>query len=198
MPTFTVLIGWLAGVLTFAAYVPYFISMVRGKTKPNRATWWILLIVGVMLAGGYYSLGAKDTIWVPIGYVVGPLVIAIFSLWFGEGGWSRFDRSCLMGAAVAGVLWWLFNAPLTALIINLVMDWLGLMPTVRKAYHRPHTEDRLSWMCWFAGSFVNLFAVGHWTAELAVYPIYMVVGNGIIATLVCWPRKQSTVQSRPS
>ena len=153
----------------------------------------------MMLAGSYYSLGARDTIWVPVGYVIGPLVIAILSLKYGEEGWSKFDRFCLAGAVAAGVLWWVFKTPMTALIVNLVMDWLGLMPTARKAYHRPHTEDRLSWMCWFVGSLLNLFAVGTWTVELAIYPIYMAVGNGIIAALVCWPRKKrSTVHTRPS
>lgn len=189
--SFTIINGWLAGIITFCGYVPYFISTVKGKTKPHRATWWILVLVGLMLVGSYYSLGAKDSLWVPIGYVIGPLIIAILSLWYGEAGWSTFDTLCLTGASIAGILWWLFRSPLIALIINLTMDWFGLMPTVKKAYHRPHTEDQLSWICWFFGSFLNLFAIEHWTFELGIYPIYMVLGNGIIVILVCWPRNRT-------
>ena len=187
MFTLSSLIGLFAGVLTFFAYVPYFFSMLKGKTKPHRVTWWILVFVGLMLAGGYYSLGARNSIWVPIGYILGPLLIALFSFRFGEGGWSAFDRLCVEGVLIAAFFWWLFDATFIALIINLVMDWIGLMPTVLKSYHRPHTEDRLSWVCWFSGSFFNLFAVGHWTLELSFYPVYMVLGNGVITALVCWP-----------
>lgn len=190
MPESTIfVIGWIAGALTFFGYVPYFVSTIRGKTKPNRVTWWVLVVVGSMLVGSYYSLGAEETIWVPIGYVIGPLIIAILSVWFGEGGWSKFDLICLGGAITAGLVWWLLNEPLFALIINLTMDWLGLMPTVRKSYHRPHTEQRLAWMCWFIGTFINLFAIDKWTIEIAFYPLYMAIGNGIITFLVFYRRK---------
>jgi hypothetical protein len=190
MPWFPQFAGQMAGVITLLAFAPYIISMVRGHTKPNRATWWILVIVGVMLAASYRSVGAKNTIWVPVSFVVGPLAIALLSLKYGEGGWSKFDRYCVLGALIASAFW-LFQGALAALLINLATDWLGLMPTVRKAYWRPHTENKFAWVAWFIGSTLNLFAVEEWKFELAVYPVYMFVGNGILVLLVCWPRSKS-------
>lgn len=179
------LFGLLAGLLTMVAYGPYLLSTIKGKTKPNRATWWILVVVGVMLASSYYALGAHSTLWVPLSYIIGPLVIASLSIKFGEGGLSKLDIICLIGAFSGFILWWIFANPLIALIINLIIDFLGLIPTIKKSYLRPHTEDEISWVLWFAGSFLNLMAMDIWSVSLFIYPIYMVIGNGLIALLVC-------------
>ena len=36
MPPFTVLAGWVAGVLSLVAFVPYIVAILRGETRPNR------------------------------------------------------------------------------------------------------------------------------------------------------------------
>src|SRR5688572_11025851 len=94
----TAMAGKVAGVVSFVAFVPYILAILRGETKPNRATWWIWTVVGFMLGASYYSSGANNTIWVPVSYIVGPLVTALLSIKYGEGGWNRFDKGCLLGA----------------------------------------------------------------------------------------------------
>ncbi len=191
MPDITAVAGQVAGILALAAFVPYVLAILRGETKPNRATWWIWAVVGFMLGASYYSSGANHTIWVPVSYVVGPLVIAVLSLKYGEGGWTRFDRMCLLGAGISVVLWWIFGSPLIALCINLFIDFLGALPTIRKAYHKPEGEDRAAWALFVAGDIANLFAVERWTFAIAAYPVYMFLCGGVIAILVFFrPRNQ--------
>lgn len=184
MPNITAVAGKVAGVVSLVAFIPYILAILRGETRPNRATWWIWTVVGLMLGASYYSSGANHTIWVPVSYIIGPLATAILSIEYGEGGWTRFDRSCLLGAGVSMVLWWIFSSPLIALLINLFIDLMGALPTIRKAYHEPESEDRLTWALFFAGNTVNLFAVETWTFAISVYPIYMFLGSGIITALV--------------
>ena len=74
-----------------------------------------------MLGASYYSSGASHTIWVPVSYIFGPLIIAIISLKYGEGGWGSFDRVCLSGASISLFFWWMFSSPLIALITNIVI-----------------------------------------------------------------------------
>lgn len=187
---FTAITGKVAGIISLAAFVPYIVAIFRRETKPNRATWLIWTVVGFMLAISYYSSGAKHTIWVPVSYLIGPFITALLSIKYGEGGWTRFDRYCLLGAGASLVLWWMFNSPLVALLINIFIDLLGSLPTIKKAYHEPEKEDRLAWALFFIGNIVNLFAVGIWTFAIAVYPVYMFLGSSLIAALVFFrPRK---------
>lgn len=180
----TALFGKMAGIVAFAAYVPYIVSIVRGKTEPNRATWLIWTIVGFMLAISYYYSGAVETMWVPVIYVIGPCSIFVLSFKYGKSEWVLIDTFCLFGVAVSLLLWWLSGSALVALLLNLFIDFLGAVPTVRKVYYEPQTEDRLAWVLSCAGSLINLFAIEDWTFSIAVYPIYMCIGNGVITALI--------------
>ena len=188
MPALPVLAGWVAGVLSLAAFVPYIVAILRGQTRPNRATWWIWTTTGLVLGASYYSSGAETTIWVPVSYIVGPLVTAVLSIRYGEGGSTPLDRGCLLGAGSGLLLWWWFNSPVVALVMTLGVDFLGAVPTIRKAYRAPHTEDRLAWALFIAGNTFNLLAVERWVFAIAVYPVYMFLASGTITALVLRPR----------
>ena len=184
----TLNVGLLAGLLSLAAFVPYIIAIVKGATKPNRATWWIWTTNGLILLASYYASGAESTVWVAVGYFVGSLLTAVLALRYGEGGWSPFDRSCLLGAALGLLFWWMFNSSIVALVTTLFVDFAGALPTIRKAYRAPETEDRVAWGLFISGNTVNLLAVEAWSFAIAVYPVYMFLASGTIAALVLRPR----------
>lgn len=180
----TATFGMVAGFVSLVAFIPYIISILRGKTKPNRASWWIWTVVGFMLAASYGASGAKDTMWVALSYLIGPFATAILSVKFGEGGWTQFDRVCIICAALSAVLWFIFDSPVVALLINIIIDGAGALPTIRKTWSEPENEDRLSWALFFTGNALNLLAVNPWTFAIAIYPLYLFVGCGIITAQV--------------
>jgi hypothetical protein len=189
MPPFPVLAGWIAGALSLLAFVPYIVAILRGQTTPNRATWWIWTTTGGVLLASYYFSGAETTIWVAVSYFVASLATAVLSIPYGEGGWTRLDRGCLLGAGTGLLLWWLFDSPVVALVATLGVDFSGAIPTIRKAYLAPHTEDRLAWALFIAGNTFNLLAVDRWEFAIAIYPIYMFLASGTISALVLRPRR---------
>jgi len=182
--------GIAAGVVGLAGFVPYIYSTIKGKTRPNRATWWIWAVLALIIATSYHSVGAGDTIWVTISFFIGPLAIALLSIKHGEGGWNRFDGACLVGAGIGIALWVVFNAPLAALLLTIAIDGLGLLPTIRKSIIRPESEDRLSWTLFFSASVLNLVALDSWAFELAVYPVYIFLLEGTMMYLLWRPRAQ--------
>lgn len=186
--TITAVAGWLAGILGFAAFLPYIVAIIRGKTTPNRATWLIWTIVGVVAGSSYYIGGANDTIWVAISFIAGPFIIFVLSIKRGEGGWTLTDRVCLFTACVSVLLWWLSGSALLGLCMGLVADLMGASPTILKAYRRPEGEDRASWAIWFIAGAINLVAIEDWGAfSIVVYPVYMFLCAGTIAALL-WLR----------
>ena len=184
MPDITAIAGKMAGIISLIAGIPYILAILRGQTKPNRATWSIWFVVGCLVGVSYYSSGARDTMWVPITYIIMPFIITILSFKYGEGGWTRFDRCCLLGAGMTLVSWWMFDSPLITLIANLFIDFMGGLPTIRKSYYEPEKEDRLAWTLMFISNIANLFAVKQWIFAIAIYPVYMFMVSGLIAVLV--------------
>tara|TARA_B100001964_G_scaffold57537_1_gene65122 strand:+ start:44756 stop:44989 length:234 start_codon:yes stop_codon:yes gene_type:complete len=72
--------------------------------------------------------------------------------------------------------------------MGLSVDFAGAMPTIRKAYHAPESEDRVAWILFISGNTLNLFAIETWSFAIAVYPVYMFLASGTIAALVLRPK----------
>ncbi len=188
-------IGIIAGLLSFSAYSLYVVSMLRGQCRPNRMTWWTLTAIGVGVAISYYASGARQTIWIAIAYVAGPLIISLLSFRYGEGGWGILERFCILGVAVSLLLWWIFKSPLMALVVSLLVDFFVLVPTMVKSILRPKGEYKIAWAIETASNIINLFALEQWTFSLAIYPLYLIVVNMFITTSLFWPRKRAIIES---
>ena len=184
------ILGIIAGIIAFSAYIIYIVSIFRGKTKPNRATWWIWAFMGFVLALSYYYSGAENTVWVPIVEFIGPLSIAILSLKYGEGGLkSKTDIICMAGALISVLLWIIFNNPVIALVTNLAIDSFAIIPTIKKSYLRPEGEDFWAWFGTGLADSLNMFAVEKFTFAILIYPIYMLVSDLIIIFILLLRKK---------
>lgn len=70
------------------------------------------------------------------------------------------------------------------LFANLLIDFFGLLPTIRKAYLDPKSEDRTAWSVTSLSNFLNILAVSSWTFVIGFYPVYMLLVNGLVTTLL--------------
>lgn len=187
----TTAIGWIAGIVGFGAFIPYFRAILRHKTTPNRATWVIWTLVSTISALSYYASGANHTIWYPISNAVGPFIVLILSIKNGEGGWTKLDRACLAVASFGVFLWLYLGSAIIGLCMSLIADAMGAIPTITKAYMRPQSEDRIAWSLTFSAIVINLFAIENWRSfSLLVYPLYMLIFMGIITILVWLPQRK--------
>ena len=185
-----VVLGLVAGVIALLAYVVYIISIFRGKTKPNRATWWIWAFMGLVIGFSYYASGAVNTIWVPFVEFMGPFSVALLSIKYGEGGLNnKTDLICLFGTVFSIILWIIFNNPVVALTTNLVINSFALIPTIKKSYLRPEGEDFWAWFGTGLADSLNMFAVEKFTFAVLVYPIYMLVSDLIIIFILLLKKK---------
>jgi len=185
-----VVLGMVAGVIAFLAYVVYVVSILRGRSKPNRVTWWIWAFMGLVIGLSYYASGAQNTIWVPFVEFIGPLSIALLSIKYGEGGLKeKTDLICLFGAVFSIILWIIFNNPVVALVTSLIINSFAIIPTIKKSYLRPEGEDFWAWFGTGLADSLNMFAVEKFTFAILLYPIYMLVSDLIIIFILLLSKK---------
>jgi hypothetical protein len=182
--TFSNWVGAIAGVLSLGGFVPYWWAIWRGHTRPNRATWWIWSLVGIAIALSYRAAGAESTIWVPISYTIGPVVTSCLGIKFGEGGWAKLDRICLVGVGIGLILWGLYRSPSIALGVNIGIDFLGALPTIHKSFRRPEGENISAWLLFSVANVLNLLAIDSWTWQIVIYPIYIFLVSSTIFLLL--------------
>lgn len=178
-------LGLLAGIISLGGFIPYIMGILKKKVVPHRVTWTIWTFIGTMLLIDYISAsgGINASIWVPIGYVVGPAIIMFLSFHFGEGGYSYLDIGSGILSLISIVLWIITGTPLVALITNIVADAFAAVPTVFKTYHRPETESLPAWGLFLIGNFLNLFVLPKITFGTAIYPFYLFVISLLIFVL---------------
>lgn len=187
--------GIVAGLIAFGSYIFYIISIIKGRTKPSRVTWWIWAFMGFVLALSYYYSGAKNTLWVPVVEFIGPLLIAILSIWYGEGGLKeKTDLFCMFGAILSIIIWIIFDNPVLALVTNLFIDTFALIPTIKKSYLRPEGENFWAWFGTGFADSLNFFAVERISFGILVYPIYMLVSD-LIIILILFIKKKDLIKN---
>lgn len=173
-------IGLTSGVIALAAFVPYIRSILRGQTRPNRASWFIWAFAEIVTTATYAASGADATLFVAVGYTVGTLTVASLSLRYGEGGATPLDLLCLFGASIALIPWIALDQPELALYMIIFVDAMAVFPTLKKAIADPDSEDTTYWSLSFLAAGLNIFAIDRWVPEIVVFPVYAFIGAGAI------------------
>ena len=181
-------LGLIAGIIGLAGFVPYLVSAWRGATRPDRGTWVVWSVVSSVLAASYVSTGARQTMWVPLGYALGATAIAVLALTKGEGSWTRVDLACLAAAGVSLMLWGLSGNPMTALVMSIVVDLFGAIPTLRAVRHDPSSESGVAWAIFLLANALNLLALSTLSVEHVLYPAYLfALSAAVMAFIVVRP-----------
>jgi hypothetical protein len=180
-------VGIGSGVILCGANILYFIAVIKGTTRPNRATWFMLATVSLVIAASYRDLGAGPTLYAAFGAAAGTIAVAILAIWFGTGGNSGFDRICILAGGLSLLIYFLSSNSLLTLIASLAIDAAAITPTIKHAIEAPEEEDLLAWNLTLFGDVLAVIAINVWTMDIALYPLYMVVINGLVVLFLYRP-----------
>lgn len=179
------LFGYISGILSVVGLVPYVRDILLGKTKPERASWFIWLALGGIAFASQFSKGATDSLWFVGASTIAVLAIAMLSLKYGVGGFTRRDIGALTVAFIGLVIWYFTDEAAFALLIVVAVDSIGSALTFIKAYREPETETISAWFAAGTAGLFAMFSVGEWNPILLIYPAYIALANyAIMAALL--------------
>lgn len=182
--------GALATIISIACVFPYWRDILRKKTQPHSYTWliWTLLqIIGSIIM---FSTGAGiGTLAMAAGAIVCGYIF-ILSLTYGTKNITVFDTVCLIGALVSMVIYFFLHDPVISVIILTVTDFVGFLPTLRKAYMEPYSETLSLYLLGVVWSSFNMAAIGTYSITTTLYPACILVANAICCCTL-WLRRKT-------
>ncbi|MFH1779685.1 MAG: hypothetical protein ABH803_00880 [Candidatus Micrarchaeota archaeon] len=170
-------------------YIPYFLDIFKGKTKPHAFSW---LIWGILTGIGFlaqYSKGGGAGAWVTLFTSIVCFTIAFISFFKGEKDIKTFDWICLLGAFLGIALWGITNNPLTAIIIIILVDATAYAPTFRKAYFKPFEETVITYALDSLKFVFAIAALESYSPTTYLYPLALIILNASFTIMVLIRRK---------
>jgi len=181
-----IFVHWLVVVsviVSLAGSCAYIIDTLKGKSKPNRVSWFIWATAP--LIGTAAALSAHADFWATTrifmsGFV--PLLVFIVSFINPKSYWklTKFDFTCGICSVVAIVLWLVVNQPVLAILFAALGDCLASIPTIAKAWKYPETESGLTFVAGFFATLLVLPSITVWNIENSAFQIYLLTVNVIL------------------
>jgi hypothetical protein len=177
---------FLAAALSLIGGYGYIRDTLRGDTSPNRVTWSLWGVEGVLAfcveVQQHVGLAALMTLM--LGIV--PCAVVVSSFRNPHGSWKlgTFDVAC--GAtSVAGLVFWAFiNEPTVALVSFVVADQMAALPTVRKSWLAPRTESPRLFFLGSTNCAITLLTLTKLTTAGVLFPGCILVTDLIVGLLI--------------
>jgi hypothetical protein len=169
-----------AALLTLSSAVPYVRDVMRGRTIPQRVSWFAFTLLSLTATIAQLRRGADAGAWLTGGSTIAFGIIFVASLRHGVGG---FDRPSVMALVVLGAgvtVSLLTSQPIIALAAAMVSDASAISLTVCKTLMQPMSETRSTWLIDGFAGLVSVSAASDLSVEQVIYPVYHVASNAAV------------------
>lgn len=161
----------------------YIIDTLKGKTKPNRVSWFLWALAPLIGVGASLQGGADPWAVVRI-FMAGftPLLIFAASFINKNSYWetTKFDIVCGVISLLAIVLWIVFGSFELAVLFAVFADIAASIPTIIKAWKFPETETVTVFITSLIVGLITLPSIPSFTIIDASFQIYLIVVNLIL------------------
>lgn len=169
---------FVGAALNLIGSTSYVIDTIRGKTKPNRITWFLwalapMIAFGAMVGQGVSVVGGLMTFMVGFG----PLLVFVSSFVNRKSVWkiTRFDIICGSLSLVGLGLWFVTRTGDIAIAFSIMADGLAALPTLVKAFKEPETESYLVFLLGTISALITLLAAKAWDFTHIGFPLYIFI-----------------------
>ncbi len=161
----------IAIVLTFVAFIPYLVSILKGKVKPHVFSWAIWSITTLTIFSAQWSEGAGAGAWsTGVSGSVTVLIAIIAFIKHADITITSSDWLFFLLALVSIPLWYITSDPLWTVVILTAIDVLAFAPTVRKTYIMPYSEPLIFFAIFAVRDLLVIMALEHYSVTTVLFP----------------------------
>lgn len=177
---------YLALLLAAIGGYGYVRDTLRGVTSPNRVTWSLWGLEGVLAFGVEIQqhVGIASLTTLMLGLV--PCVVVLASFRNPHSVWKIgvFDIICGVISLAGLALWAFVHEPTVALITFVGADQVAALPTLRKSWLAPSTESPRVFIMGCLNCGITIMTLKIFTTAGALFPGCVVVTDLVMAVLI--------------
>ncbi len=184
------IVSVIAVILTFLAYVPYYRDIMRGKTHPHIYSWLLWGLLGILIVSLQLVGNAGPAVLVTASASIMCIGVIILGLKHGKRDITASDTVVAILSVIAMIFWLLARQPIISIFLVVIADLLAFVPTIRKSWHKPHTETLALYATNTVRFGLAVFAIREYSLLSTLWPAAWVVANGSFAVMLIIRRRQ--------
>ncbi|KKP31409.1 MAG: hypothetical protein A2312_01430 [Candidatus Staskawiczbacteria bacterium RIFOXYB2_FULL_32_9] len=173
----------LSVVISVSGSFAYIKDTLKGKSKPNRVSWFLWALAPFVATGAAIYSGAD--LWATVriftsGFL--PLIVFIASFFNKQSYWKLniFDLICGFFSVLALIVWAVTNSPITAILLVVIGDGFASLPTILKAWKYPETETGITFVMSLVATIIILPSIPIWNIQNSAFQVYLLLVNVVI------------------
>jgi hypothetical protein len=179
----------IAIIFAFIGNVPYLRDVISQKIKPHPYTWLVWsLVSGITFLGQFAKGGGVGTLPTLVSEIF-TIIIFLFALRYGFKNIDRKDTYFLIIALLGLIPWWLTNDPTISVVVVVMIDLIAFIPTLRKTWHAPKTENPILYFMNVTRHILTLFSLEAYNIATTLHSISMIVVNALMTWIIVFSRK---------
>jgi len=180
----------LAAAIDLVGVSYYALETLRGKTKPNRVTWFLWAVAPLIAFTAQLNEGVTYQAALTFVAGFGPVMVLLASFRDKQSYWrvTKFDLLCGVMSVLALILWGLTKVGTVAIVLSILADGLAAIPTVVKVYRYPETESPSAFLSGIIAGGITLLTVQEWTLANYGFALYIMCICALIFILGIFPQ----------
>ena len=178
---------FLAVALNLIGAGIYSYTVIRGNTRPNLVTWFILSIAPMLAFAAmmFEGVSFRESVFTLV-VGVSPLIIFISSFFAKHPRWkiTKFDLTCGALSVSGFILWILLQEANIAIVFAILADGLAFLPTLVKAFRYPESESPYLFMLGVVASIIALLILTTYDFKHLAFPLYILTADTLAVLFI--------------
>lgn len=176
----------LGALISFYGGLTYLIDTLKGKTKPNRVSWFLWTLAPMIAFAAEIDKGVGLTSLMTFMTGFNPLLIIIASFVNKKSYWKLNKMDYVYGSIslFAILIWQLTGEGNLAIFFAILADGFASIPTVVKSYRQPESESYKIFLFGMINAGITLLTIKSWTFAHWGFPVYIFIICVTIYSLV--------------
>lgn len=166
---------FLAIALDLFGGLSYLIDTIKGKTKPNKVTWFLWALAPFIAFAAQVKQGVGLLSFMTLAVGITPFFIFLASFLNKKSDWriTTFDLICGVLSLTGLLLWGITRVGNLAIFFSILADGFAALPTVVKSYQAPETENSQAYLFAMIAAVVTLLTINKWDFAHYAFTTYI-------------------------